>query len=216
VRTRRTLGRLVAVVGVLGTALIAAWLQPASAHDFTHHHGADKGGVDRYHSRVWVEDNERDGNRAYLHYQIANSFGYRAFGQLLDPSEAYGGRYYGQIAETWHVERSRLCEQRPGKDSCTPWRWHPFRYRHGQDTALITRTHDGVRVADRECDGNVVRLEVRAGTRLEERKDFTVRDPDGCGGAVGRKTVKGWHINLTRLCEKRPGGWNCTRWRYHS
>jgi len=108
------IGRMTAAVAIV-LALFMALASPASAHTIGLYHGADSGGVVR-HNEVAVLDNECDGHRVYVQYNVSTIGGVVAY-SLYDSN---GCNNSGSVRNHYpqQVTRARICEANVG---CSGW-----------------------------------------------------------------------------------------------
>lgn len=95
-----------------GLALPLALATPAQAHPVYAYHGADRAWTNTAHTRVGVEDRERDGHGVYAEYIIRG-------GTVRDVSDANGSAPgHGAEAAGGVVTQLRVCERNV---SCGNW-----------------------------------------------------------------------------------------------
>ena len=106
---RRILG-LLATVGTL-----AAMMSPAQAHEVTIHEGRDAARILANHRSGWVSDREADGHVVKAIFRRGN----RQV-TIFDRNGPNNGKV--RKSWSWNARKFRLCEVKPGPDTCT--RWH--------------------------------------------------------------------------------------------
>lgn len=79
---------------------------------------------------------------------------------------------------------------------------------HGRDRGVVWTGHNGVTVADGECDPNRVKIEYQVST-VGGTVTYNVFDPDGCDSGFGARSHHPQRVNRFRVCEVNV---NCTRW----